>query len=429
MSSTFIPPTVVKSGSLWRVLACQTQVTFTDNASKLMLIGLAAMALPPGHGDLMISLLAGLLPVSFLLFSPVSGWLADRFSKRDVIAWTLWAQLGIILILILALYFESIYLAALSFFLLATQACFLSPPKQGILKELVPEERLGWAVGLLEMLTILAILGGALAGGQMLDYFTHIATSPWHGGLYTALVLFLTCVLSILVYRGTESTPAMSKEPFERHLLWQHFVDMAYLMKRKDLWLPALGVSFFYSFGGFFYLLLFTVGEEAFPDHKGAAGLAGILFLFLGIGIALGSTVCSKLCTHGIEKGLIPIGGIGMALGLCAAAFLSYDTWTYKAVLIAIGFFGAFFYVPLMALVQERAHDDERGRILGATNLFVNLGGLIAVGFHYFLNTSLSMHSATQMLFSAVICGAVAFYVVWLLPESLMRLGIRLTRR
>src|ERR1700683_1831566 len=88
--------------SFWSLIAVQVQVLVNDNAAKLMLMTLGAATaaeLFPGSPDTnaktIKTILAAIIILPFVLFSPPAGWISDRFSKRNVIITTLWAQFGI----------------------------------------------------------------------------------------------------------------------------------------------------------------------------------------------------------------------------------------------------------------------------------------------------------------------------------------------
>src|ERR1700722_8481266 len=102
--------------SFWSLVAVQIQVLLNDNAAKLMLITLGAAVAPeffPGHpadaettAKLIKTTLAAIIILPFVLFAPTAGWVSDRFSKRNVIVTTLWAQVGILGIIGVALAFH-----------------------------------------------------------------------------------------------------------------------------------------------------------------------------------------------------------------------------------------------------------------------------------------------------------------------------------
>ena len=110
-----------------------------------------------------------LLIIPFVLFAPAAGWVTDRFSKKKVIVTALLGQLFGLGILGLALYNQSLEFSLAGFFILSVQSAFFSPAKKGILKELIGTQRLAKAVGFMEMLAMVGILGGAFAGAVVFD--------------------------------------------------------------------------------------------------------------------------------------------------------------------------------------------------------------------------------------------------------------------
>ena len=93
-----------------------------------------------------------LLVVPFILFAPLAGWMADRFSKKTVISATLLAQVGGLAVIAYGMYRQSLPISLTGFFLLAVQTIFFSPARYGIVKELVDTSQLGLAIGWIEML-------------------------------------------------------------------------------------------------------------------------------------------------------------------------------------------------------------------------------------------------------------------------------------
>ncbi|MDE0575801.1 MAG: MFS transporter, partial [Opitutales bacterium] len=149
--------------AVWLLIA-QTIGAFNDNAVKSMLLLMAGALFGEVEKDRVNQQLGLMLIVPFVLFGPLAGWLSDRYSKRSVVSLALLAQVAGLLVIGVGIGLESLNLAVLGFFLLATQSAMLSPGKKGILKELVGSEKLGMAVGWMEMLTMVGILGGIYVG-------------------------------------------------------------------------------------------------------------------------------------------------------------------------------------------------------------------------------------------------------------------------
>ncbi len=410
--------------SLPCLLVAQTQVAFNDNAAKFMLIGLAQMTLPASESARVVSLLAAILVLPFVLFSPTAGWISDRFSKRTVLHWGLLLQVGVMAWILGSLQLRSLEGAVAGFFLLAMQACFFSPAKQGILKELVGSDRLGVAVGWMEMLTIVAVLVGSVFGRAMFDDWNHSLHDPWLGAMRTAMVLGVGSLVAVAVFAGVERTPAQSTRPFHRDLLWEHFKQLAELWRVKKLRLAALGVAYFWSFGGVIYLILVQLGFELLHREHATHDQSVLMLGLLGAGVALGSLTTAVFCRRRIELGLVPIGGFGLAASMLVMGLMPAESMVFRVGLVVLGFSGGMFTVPLTAYLQDRAGDDERGRVMAGTNLMINLGGILAVLIQAWLGQILKLSVPHQFLVMLLPSMVVALYVLWLLPESVLRLLI-----
>ena len=77
------------------------QVLLNDNAAKLMLMTLGLAVAPElfpqsaeTNAKMIKTILAAIILLPFMLFSPTAGWISDRFPKRNVIVLSLWAQVG-----------------------------------------------------------------------------------------------------------------------------------------------------------------------------------------------------------------------------------------------------------------------------------------------------------------------------------------------
>src|SRR5690606_16769822 len=90
--------------SLGAVLWVQTQNAFNDNFVKFVLMGLAmAVAAGTPMGENIEFILAALIPLPFILFAPVAGYLSDRFTKKDVIWYSLLLQLVLFILIAVAI--------------------------------------------------------------------------------------------------------------------------------------------------------------------------------------------------------------------------------------------------------------------------------------------------------------------------------------
>ena len=91
-----IPPS---QPGFWALIATQFQGAFSDNALRYLLLGLVVgPGLSERNGNRLVSVVMLLFSVPFILFSMSGGYLADRFSKRNVTICTKLMEIGSMLI-------------------------------------------------------------------------------------------------------------------------------------------------------------------------------------------------------------------------------------------------------------------------------------------------------------------------------------------
>src|SRR5690242_4493284 len=185
----------------WSLIATQFQGAFNDNGLKFFVIFLILGTNPSAsQKDLLVFYVGNLFAVPFLLFSMAGGYLADHFSKRSVAIGTKVFEILAMLFAIYAFSQGSTRLAFAVIFLASTQAAFFGPAKYGLLPEVLPAELLSWGNGILELMTFLAIISGAVIGPLLAQRF--------HGREAGAGVIFGLCSLF-----GLATSFAIAKVP------------------------------------------------------------------------------------------------------------------------------------------------------------------------------------------------------------------------
>jgi acyl-[acyl-carrier-protein]-phospholipid O-acyltransferase/long-chain-fatty-acid--[acyl-carrier-protein] ligase len=425
--------------SFWSLVAVQVQVLVNDNAAKLMLMTLGLAVAPelfPGplesaemNAKLIKTTLAAIIILPFVLFSPTAGWISDRFAKRDVIVASLWAQFAIMMLIGGALLFHNLPIAIFSLFLLGLQCAIFSPAKQGILKEIVSPTKIGRAVGIVEVTAIASMLVGGLAGGTVFDLCSAWMGNFWHAAQATMGVLSVLALLSLIAGYQIQPTSAHTNQPFRTELLWEHFGQLRDVWVKPPVRLCVLGISYFYGLAGALYLTLFEVSASIHLNGTGTGSQTGLYAATLGLGIIGGSFLVTRLTTHQVEIGLIPIGSCGLIGGALLAGSSDPRGPLFLAALFGMGLAGALFVVPLNAHLQEQVEPSRRGRILSANNLFVNLFGIVAVLVQYIVSAEFGVSPHQQLLLYAVPTAVVTVIIIWLTPEGLLRLALGLLGR
>ncbi len=400
--------------SLCTVLVVQTQNAFNDNFLKFVLIWVAGVVAQGNWlGDNAQRILATFIPLAFILFSPLAGYLSDRYSKREVLFWCLVVQLFILALTILAVSVESLSLSILCLFLLSIQSTFFSPSKQGILKELVGSRRLTVANGMLQMLTMLAILAGGTLGGAWFGERQGALGDPWSASFVPILAISLAALVPLIIRFLVDPTPAHIDTRFEPAILVKHFHYLGDLFSSVPLKKTSIGVAYYWLAASFFGVVIFDFAKEMHPDIADgkASTESSIMFFIVGLGIMAGSILVSIISRNGINLRLIPVGGGGMTLCLVGTGLLPPGSAGFSVSILLLGFFGAGFYlVPLSSYLQDVAPNEKRGRIMAASAVLVSICGVVAIVISQVL-TLLRLSPGHQMLLFVIPTLLMTWYV------------------
>ncbi|MEJ6567567.1 MAG: MFS transporter [Akkermansiaceae bacterium] len=418
--------------SFYGLIGMQTMNAFNDNFAKFLLIPLGVALYNMGLAFEGVQyVLAALLVLPFILFAPSAGWLGDHFAKHRVIRWSSWFQLLVLLVMASALWLGvrsgednaaiALGITMFAFFLLGSQSALLSPSKMGVVKELVGSRKLGFANGVMEGTVILAILLGQIIGSLWFDSWgIALGKGPWEAALVPVLWVLIGAVVSLVFSYMIQPTKAKGAGPYSGKVAFRHFVDLAKLKAQKGLWRATLGIAFFWSFGGFLQLLIIQIAQEKSGGTVGMGYQTAVLWTPVVVGIVVGSILVSWICRKRNEMGLVVLGGGLMALSTFLLAFAISADGLRIVCLAFTGLGGAIFLVPLNAYLQDGASENERGLVLSASNLCINLGGVLAVVLQLVLGMLLPVWA--QFLLVGGACLVVTLYVARLLPKDFVRL-------
>src|SRR6478736_1031456 len=366
--------------SVAALMGAQAQVTFNDCAAKFMLIALAQQ-LARGHGDdpkPVVSLIAVLLTLPYVLFGPLCGWLSDRFAKRSVINFALGLQLVVIGLLVLAMKLQSFNGALVCFGLLSLQTAVVAPAKRGFLLEYVGEKQLSRMVGYMEMFNVTAILVGSFAGGQLFSHWLAAGDDIWTAGLKVGGLLAGLAVAAAGFFQLAAPTRAQSGEPFRWNLWVRHFTDITEVWRDRPLWRATMGICFFYGVGGYIMLLIPQIAYELQNGGVRTGAVSSNMMLLVGVGTMSGNLLAGLFSRRGVELGLAPIGGAILFGTLAVMGFAPLGGRAFDGLLVLAGFSTGFFLVPLYAFIQQRAGNHRRGRILAGVRLLDSVAGSAA---------------------------------------------------
>ncbi len=398
----------------WSLIATQFQGAFNDNGLKFFVIYLILGQNPTtAQKDFGVFLIGNLFAIPFLLFSMTGGFLADRYSKRSVTIGTKLFEIAAMLFAIFAFYQGNPYLAYIVIFLASTQAALFGPSKYGLLPELLPPELLSWGNGVLELTTFVAIISGTVAGSFLAQQFQG---SPATAGLIYGACSLIGLGASFLITRVPASDPI---KKFRFNIFGDLGAQWRLVRPDRALKLAIIGNTYFWFLGALLQFVIVFYGREIMHLNETRGSY---LQAALAIGIGVGSFAAGYLSGGKIEYGLIPLGAVGMAIFGCLLSLPVLSFVQVFGLLVALGFSGGFFIVPISALIQHRPDEDKKGGVIAYANWLSFVGVVIASaiysGFTHYLHVGLRTFFAA----TAVVSLGAAVYTVWLLPDSLMRL-------
>jgi len=327
----------------------------------------------------------GIFVLPFLLFSSVSGTLADRLSKRDIIVATKILELVIMASGVLAFIFESKLAGYGILFLMATQSAIFGPSKYGIIPEIVSSDRISSANGLLTMFTFLAIIIGTFIPSILLDTTDR---NFLIGGLFCTLISVVGLATSFMI---EHTPPAGSTKKVTPRILDEVYKTLK-LARTEPSLLTAVFASAYFMFCAAYFqmnMIPFAVEQLGLSDVQG-----GYLFLLIALGIGIGAVIAGKISGKEVELGLVPLAGAGIMTG-CLILDMSTSMWIVLPAVFLLGFFGGIWATPLDSFIQIASPKEYRGQIVAATNFLCFFCVLLACGFLYILSDVLELPAGT----------------------------------
>lgn len=392
-----------------------------------------------GLGDVELNPITNLLLiVPFVLFSAIAGQLSDRFPKHRVIRWTKLAEVGVMIcagggFVIAGLGYPvegALVLLGLIFFM-GLQSALFNPSKYSILPQLLPTQgELVAGNAWVELGTYFSVLGGIALATVLIQLDGGLF---WLGGAVVVIAV-LGWGVSLLIPAVPAENPSLpiSKEPFT-----STFQVARILFRDGDIAKSVFGISWFWALGAAVLVLFATYASSVlYAEPVVYAVLMGLF----AVGIGAGSLVTERLSFGKMEIGLVPIGSVGLTLGLLGLALIGApfepappdalrslgdlavtpQWWAICGSVLLMSASGGFFMVPLYTLVQSRADASERSRLIGANNIVNSLFILLLQGALLAFAT-LSFSEPLTFGILAGVNALIALYIYSQVPEFALR--------
>ena len=415
------PQTPEVSRGFWSLFVVQFQGAFSDNVYRtlamFLFVGMALPDIPGDSRELRMATVGALFALPFILFSMAGGFFADRFSKRSVAIGVKIGEIGIMCLALVALTSHQPFLLLATVFLMGTHSAFFGPVKYGLLPELLPEKKLSWGNGVIELGTFLAIVAGTIGGGWLFEVFKG-------NHLWTGVILVGLAVLGMVWSFGIDRVPAANTaKTFRINFISDLGQQIGLIRRDRILLLATLGNSYFFFVGALVQqYTIYAYGKDLLGLSEGQ--ITAWLMSSIALGIGVGSYAAGHLSGNKIEYGLIPLGSLGMTICGAILALPHHSTAGVVTALAFYGFFCGFFIVPVTALIQHRPDRKDKGAVIAANNLLSFVGIFIAAGVFYLLAGVLHLNPCQIFLATTLMTVVGTIYAMWLLPDALLRFAL-----
>ncbi len=443
-----------KPRGFWALVVTQFQGAFNDNVYQWLIIYslVATLTSGTGAGVVDVSLLGKtfslapydyvqgistlLFSLPFIIFPCLFGAIADRYSKGVLAIATKIMEVVIMIIGGLAFLSGSPLFIWAVLFLMATQSALFAPAKYGILPEILPERRLSWANGIIQMGTIAAIILGVLAAGKIHHAY---AGELYRTSFYLVALSGLGIATAFWITRPPAANPHLPI-PMNPLLPWKGMGrDFGIIWRDRVLFNVVLGYIYFWFVGT---LVRANIVKFAGDTLQLSEAYQSALIGAVVMGIGLGALAAGFLSRNKIELGIIPIGALGMAFfgALMAIPFEAFRPFMSIPILVentpttnpgtyfyfllfstfGLGFFAGAFDVPLAASVQHRAPKGTVGGIIATTNMLTFVGMAVASLLFIALGTA-GLSTYQVYLLTAAFSLGMGIYITFRLPHLCLR--------
>ncbi len=362
------------------ILAAQFFSSLADNALLFAAIALLKNLNAPSWQT---PVLQQFFVFAFIVLAPFVGAFSDALPKGQVMFISNGIKIAGCAAMLMGLH------PLLAYGFVGIGAALYSPAKYGILTEYLPPDKLVWANGWMEGLTVAAIIMGAIFGGLLIGHrveekvVQQLGGLEFNGGIDTApefaifVILGLYFVAAILNYY-------IPKLPIEHTLpkrtpvfliadFWRTFL----LLWKDPLGQVSLAVtSLFWGAGtSLRFIILAWAGAALKLDLEQATQLTAVV----AVGLAIGSVVAAKAVQLEHAVKVLPLG---VAMGFVVLGMVLVRDWRLAVLLlILIGILAGSFLIPMNALLQHRGHHlMGSGHSIAVQNFNENLSILLMLG-------------------------------------------------
>ncbi len=302
----------------WSNLGAQSAEQIALAAAPIV----AVLMLGVGEGE--TGLLQTALTLPFVLIAIPAGLLADRISRRRLMAGaeSLRAAALLTILLLIAFHWLTLPLLAVLGFIAVCGTVVYSVAAPALVPSLVPPQALPAANARIELARTVAFASGPALGGVLVG---------WLGAAPAFAVAAALSVIAVFLLAGLYEPPRAAAP--RRHPLHEVREGAAFVMQHSLL-RPVFITQFIFNTGSFLLLAIFV--PYAIHHLALSAAGVGITLAMYGIGMVIGALLATRVMQR-ISFGTVI--GLGPVTGFVASAIMALTTFIPAAPLAGLSFF------------------------------------------------------------------------------------------
>jgi MFS family permease len=365
---------------------------FSSVAVLAMLLEITGSGLAVG-----MTLAIRLLP--FMIFAPIGGRLADRFSKKTIMVATDLIRIIFALSLLLVQSKEDLWIVYVTTFMLAAGEAIYGPVRKSAIPQLVNKDHLLKVNSLEQVLIGIMLIVGAFSGGVVAFLFG----AQWTFWVNAASFLGAAALISTIRFPVQQQSPKEEQE-IQKEKLLPTFKKVIYMSVSVQILLLCSIVAA--SLNGIDNVLISVYAVKEY--NLGDVGV-GLFYGALGIGLALSFLVVNRL-----RKNILGIGLICLMLEGTFHVFISQTHFVAAAFFLFCGaalmsgIGNACFDTVLMKEIPEEHQGTMFGLLEAITNPLLGVSMLLSgIALDYLTPRSLGLLGGIGYMLIAIILIAV----------------------
>jgi DHA3 family macrolide efflux protein-like MFS transporter len=372
-----------------------------DRLDQMALIGFVYLRAPGSTMGIAKILSFTILPV--FLIGPLAGVYVDRWDRRRTMYISDILRSVLVLIIPLCLFYSrSLIPIYLIIFIVFSIGRFFVPAKLSVIPELVDKKDLLIANSLVNTTGMIAAILGFGISGLVVEWL-----GPKSGFYLDSLSFLISAVLIFLIRKkasGTVKLAKVSREIVEviRKSAFQELKEgILYFLRQKHIRFTASIIFALWSALGAIYVVLIVFVQKTL--HSATKDL-GLLIMFLGIGLFLGSLVYGRFGQR-ISHYKVIFASLVLSGIMLIIFALTIERYPYFSAAAGVSLCLGLVVAPIMIATNTIIHRVSDSSMMGKT--FSSLEIVMHLGFLLFMLISSLLAERISHLSILVIVGCV----------------------